>query len=169
MGETCNWVRPMQFLHDILVQEGPQAILNIDDDQLFTDDGIQELYGHLTSFFQDRYEYRTLFMWDDIDTYNDRFPAHWSSNLFRVVPGDRWATHFVQHAPEAVARSEHVTRLKEPVVNFGYLDAEVRTDYWTKYKRAGKVDAHTLALVRTPNLKEFKWQSKERTQWESSR
>jgi hypothetical protein len=117
----------LQFLHDLLAQEGPDAILNLDDDQLFTED--------------------------------DRFPEHWSGNLFRVYPGDRFATHFVAHCPEACARSERVVRLTEPVVNFGYMDAEVRAEYWTKYKRAGKIDAHTLALIREPDLKEFKWQS----------
>jgi hypothetical protein len=163
VGETTNWVRPLAFLHERIMQEEPEAILNLDDDQLFTDDGIAEIRGHLEFFTSDRYEYRTLFMWDDESTYNDRFPDHWSANLFRAYRHDQWATHFVQHCPEACARSQHVTRLQEPVVNFGYMDADVRADYWQKYKRVGKVDAHTLALIREPDLKEFKWQSKERT------
>jgi hypothetical protein len=141
----------------------PDAILNLDDDQLFTDDGLQEIAGHLSCFSADRYEYRTLFMHDDFDTYNDQFPDHWSSNLFRAYRHDEWATHFVQHCPEAVARSESVVRLQTPVVNFGYMDADVRADYWQRYKRAGKIDAHTLAFIREPILKEYKWQSKERT------
>lgn len=163
VGTSQNWAESLQFLHDRLVQEGPEAILNLDDDQLFTDDGLQEIAGHLSTFTADRYEYRSLFMWDDIDVYNDRFPAHWSGNLFRVYPGDRWATHFVAHCPEMCARSEHVIRLETPVVNFGYMEEEVRKDYWIRYKRAGKLDAHTMALIKEPDLKDYKWSSKERT------
>ncbi len=169
VGTSQNWAASLQFLHDRLVQERPDAILNLDDDQVFTDDGIQEISGHLQFFTEDRYEYQSLFTWDDLDHYNARFPVHWSGNLFRVYRGDRWATHFVAHCPEACARSERVIRLQEPAINFGYMDADVRADYWVRYKRAGKIDAHTLALIREPDLKEYQWQSRERTQLEAAR
>jgi len=155
VGETCNWVRPLQFLHDRIMIEKPEAILNLDDDQLFTDDGIAEIKGHLEFFCEDRYEYQTLFAWDSPDKYNAAVPDHWSSNLFRAYPNDRWATHFVQHAPEAVARSERFGRLKCPVMNYGYMDADVRADYWSRYKLAGKIDAHTMSFIRPPSLRDM--------------
>lgn len=153
MGVTCNWVAPLQHLHDLIMVYKPEAILNLDDDQHFTKDGIDEICGHLQCFTSDRYEYLSLFAWDAQDTYNARFPNHWSANLFRAYPQDKWALHFVQHCPEACARSPHVTRLQIPVRNFGYIDADTRADYWVKYKLAGKIDAHTLTLIREPELK----------------
>jgi len=163
VGATCNWTDSVRRLHKRVLSEGPDAILNLDDDQIFTDDGLSEIAGHLNVFTEDRYDYRTLFMWDSLDTYNERFPEHWSSNLFRAYPDDVWATKVVQHCPQEVSRSPYVVRLSEPAVNFGYINEPDRLDYWQRYKRAGKVDAHTLALIREPHLKEFKWQSKERT------
>lgn len=163
MGDGQRWAESLQFLHNRIVQERPEAILNLDDDQLFTDDGLEEIAGHLAFFTEDRYEYQSLFLWDDLDHYNAAFPAHWSGNLFRVYRGDHWATNFVAHCPRACARSERVLRLKEPVINFGYMGVDDRVDAWTRSRRAGKIDAHTLALIREPDLKRIRWRSKERT------
>jgi hypothetical protein len=153
-----NWMKPLQALHTMTLAAEPDAILNLDDDQLFTPEGITEVRGHLNFFQYDRYEFKSLFFWDDTEHYNAGFPEHWSANLFRAYPHDAFATHFVAHCPEACARSKEVYRMQMPLRNYGYLTEDDRATAWARLKLAGKIDGHSCTLVRPPRLRKYEWQ-----------
>lgn len=154
-NEGEAWCESLRFVHQLIVPYGPDAILNLDDDQLFSPNAIREIRGHLSTFVSDRYEFQSLFFWDAPQTYNSSFPEHWSANLFRVYLRDEFSDKFVAQCPEACARSPEVYRMKYPLLNYGYLEASERERIWAGCKLAGRIDAHTLALVRPARLKDY--------------
>lgn len=154
-GAGQAWARSVAEVHERLLTHSPDAILMLDDDQLFTDDGITEIHGHLEFFCQDRYDFRSLFLWDRITHYNELIPTHITGNLFRAYPDDRYSTKFVAQCPEAVARSGAATLMKYPIANYGWLTQDDRDAAWAASRSAGRIDAHTLALTRPPRLIEF--------------
>lgn len=125
-----------------------------DDDMWLTSRGIRELRGHLDALTADRIEIRARFLWDDWGQVNEAFPHHWQAILFRVLPGDDFPLHYTVHCPDRAAQGKCI-RMKSPLVNAGYMDPVDRQLTWDMYKRAGKIDAHTLQLVRPPKLERF--------------
>jgi len=162
-ASVCNagagWMAPVRYLHECHRQDvdasgfGPsQACMLIDDDALFTARGLREIRGHLNDFAYDRLDVRHLFCWDAPDLHNAGVPPHWSAGVFRVLEGDDFPTNFVVRCPERVARSQNVCRLSEPVHELGWLKESDRKAAFAAAKAAGRLDGHTLSLVRTPNL-----------------
>lgn len=123
-----------------------------DDDMWFRTGGVKELRRHMDSLAYDRIEARSAFLWDHSDQVNTRFPVHWQAILARHYPRDEFPLHIITHATEKVAMSPHVCHMERALVNAGYLDADEREDTWDTYKRAGKLDAHTLCLKAEPRL-----------------
>lgn len=150
----------MEVLHDqyeLFRAHDPtfDACMLWDDDALFSPGAIRELRGHLRCLEHDRVDILSLFLWDRPDQVNAAFPAHWSAALFRAYPGDAWPTDFEVNCPRHCARSARAGTLRNPWLNFGYMDPEERRLTWEAQKAAGKVDGHTLCLVRPPDLREL--------------
>jgi hypothetical protein len=152
-----QWMSNLQVQHaHLLAQFDAQAILVLDDDQLFTVEGLKELKGHLGELKYDRYSFLSLFMWDDPGCYNASMTTHWSDILYRVYPGDTYSTKFVNHSTEACARSKQTTKMVWPLRNFGYLTADDRREAWDRSREAGRVDAFTLNFNKK-NAKTIEW------------
>lgn len=124
-----------------------------DDDALFAPRALTELRGHLDCLEYDRVEAISLFLWDTPRRVNTAFPEHRSACLFRVYEGDEFPTDFEVHCPRYCARSDRATVLKNPWLNYGYMEPEERQITFEAQKAAGKIDAHTLCLIRPPTLK----------------
>jgi hypothetical protein len=155
-----RWMEPLLVLHerhraDIEASKhGPvQAGMLLDDDAVFTRDGLKEIRGHLTSLDYDRLDVEHKFLWNNAAWYNAAVPTHWSAAVWRQYENDDFPTSFVVRCPERVARSSRVHRLHHKALEFGWLREEDRDRAFQKAKLAGRLDAHTLALVRPPNLK----------------
>lgn len=123
-----------------------------DDDFWLDAAGIKELKGWLKEP-TDRIEWRSAFLWDSYETFNDAFPPHFQALFFKVYPGDEYDVDWMVHAPQYVARSNTFTEAKTRIINAGYKDPKERERTWLMYKNAGKIDAHTLRLVQEPQLK----------------
>jgi hypothetical protein len=155
----ARWMEPLMALHEYQTRDveasgfGPvQAGMLLDDDALFTPAGIKELRGHLLELCYDRLDVQHLFLWDHQDRHNASVPEHWSCAVWRQYPSDHFSTAFVVKCPQRVARSSRVCRLAEPALEYGWLTQEARDAAFTAAKAAGRLDAHTLSLVRPPNL-----------------
>ena len=123
-----------------------------DDDALFSPPALTELRKHTRFLEYDRLDVLSLFLWNTPQRVNTTFPAHWSTCLFRVYDGDEFPLDFEVHCPRYCAHSDRVGVLKNPCLNFGYMDPEERQMTFEDQKAAGKIDAHTLCLVRPPTL-----------------
>jgi hypothetical protein len=150
----CNWMGVLQETYSRFRSIYPfaQACALWDDDMILSDDMERELRAHLRDLRHDRVEALTQFLWDDELHWNAGFPAHWSAFLFRVYPGDQYPTNYVVHCPDRVAKSAKHTQFKAPLVNFGYVDPKLRPLIFQRAKESGRIDAHTLTLVKPPNL-----------------
>lgn len=147
---------PLRQLYEVLMLKEPDAAMLWEDDMLFTKQGLKELRGHFEFFEFDRYEVESKFHWDNALTYNASFPEHWSAILWRCYPGDRHSPVEIQHAPEAVQRSDAVCRLTHPLRNFGYMRKDDRKMQFERAKEFGRLDNHIFTLVRDPVLKPWK-------------
>jgi hypothetical protein len=87
------------------------------------------------------------FHWDEHGTVNDAFPAHWAHWVWRHRPGATYTPRLMIHAPEAVVLAGPVRDMAGRADNYGYLTAEDRARTWEAYRRAGKIDAHTLCFA----------------------
>lgn len=145
-----RWMEVLALQYEMFRQKAPglDACMLWDDDALFSPGALRELRGHLRCLCHDRVEVKSLFMWNHPHQYNEAFPEHWSACLFRVYPHDEWPTNFEVNCPRFCARSGRCARLTSPWLNFGYMDADQRRLTWEDQKAAGKIDAHTLCLVR---------------------
>lgn len=123
-----------------------------DDDMWLRREGIREMRKHFKNFLFDRVEALSLFLWDHPEKFNRRFPPHLSAILFRVVPGDQFPTDIMCHCPRGVNFSDARALLSMPLINAGYLDKEIRDASFARCKRAGKLDQHSLALIKPPML-----------------
>lgn len=126
-----------------------------DDDMWLTKKGLTELKGHLDILEADRIEARSYFLWDKKSQANEAFPAHWQALLFRYYRGDKFPQDYIVHCPHRVAQGPYI-RMENRLRNAGYLDPDDRRLTWEAYKKAGKVDAHTLQLVNDPQLIDLK-------------
>jgi len=128
-----------------------QAAALWDDDFWLSAKGIRELRGHLDILEADRVEARSIFLWDTPEQHNTNFPPHWQALVFRVFPNDNYPLDYTVHCPVRAAVGSCV-RLHNPILNAGYMDEEDRKLTWLAYRRAGKIDAHTIKLTTPPTL-----------------
>lgn len=97
-----------------------------------------------------------LFFWDSLDTITTHLPRHRSVFFFRRLPGDKFPTDRTIHAPAQIHDTAITVRdLKTPLLDYGYLSKADRERCWNDYKRAGKIDAATLALLKEPKLQKY--------------
>lgn len=122
-----------------------------DDDSWLEAKAMREFLGHLDILEADRVEIKSRFLWDDPTQHNTAFPVHWQALLFRVLPRDRYPTDYMVHCPDRAAQGKCI-RMKACLTNAGYLDPDDRRLTWLAYRRAGKIDAHTVALIKEPKL-----------------
>lgn len=123
-----------------------------DDDMWFDAAGIRELRGHMHILEYDRIEARSYFLWDHLDMANDAFPPHWQAILFRAYEGDDFPENYMVHCPHQTAISQYSCRMHNRLRNAGYLTEEERARSWDMFKRAGKIDGHTMCLIKDPKL-----------------
>jgi hypothetical protein len=149
-----DWMGPLQAAYEQLRAVFPDVThASIwDDDMILSKRLERELRGHLQDFRYDRVMAQSWFLWDDGDHVNMNFPPHWSTIVWRIAAGDRMPTTFVHQATERVAQSNNYLRLDNPLLNYGYMRAEDRPLIWETARKAGRIDAHTLTLVKPPKL-----------------
>ena len=154
VGAGEKFMQALQIHYEYLLDLDPalDAASLWDDDMWLQRAGIRELRGHLDYLDYDRLDARSYFLWDHPDQANEAFPPHWQALVFRVYRGDQFPTTVMTHAPEKVAFSRRAARLTNRLWNAGYFSADERQQLWDKYRRAGKIDAHTRSLVRPPKL-----------------
>ncbi len=152
-----NFMVPLQAHYEYLcdMADGKlDAAALWDDDFWLTKKGLRELKGHLDILDADRIECKSLFLWDNRSQANEAFPPHWQALVFRVLPGDRYPEDYIVHCPHNAAQGKHI-RMSNQLRNAGYMDADDRRLTWQAYKKAGKIDAHTLSLVKDARLEEI--------------
>lgn len=168
--EHCTPTRPLpqdwsgairlHYAH-LLTMGRPRWGVLLDDDVLLPRGATKRLAGLLERDEADVYEIETIFLWNDPTLANRRFPVHLSDFLFRCWANDDYPDDLVVHAPDGVRRHGRRSRLSFPLLHYGYLTTADREAAWRGARRAGKVDAHTLALVQEPDL--HPWQSPSKT------
>jgi len=94
----------------------------------------------------------SVFLWEHNKQYNAAFPRHWQHLFFKCIRGDKFPIDRMVHAPISALRGPSED-LPGHLHNFGYLTEADRMLTWDAYKRAGKVDAHTLCLIKPPKVK----------------
>ncbi len=152
-SEGLRWMSVLEKQYrELLDLEGPplDACMLWDDDALFSPPALVELRRHMKCLEYDRLDIRTLFLWNTPWRINNAFPDHWSACLFRVYQGDEFPTDFEVHCPRHCARSERHAALEAPWLNYGYMEPDERLLTFEAQKAAGKIDAHSLCLVRPP-------------------
>lgn len=90
-------------------------------------------------------------LWDSVKQENIRFPTHRSPFFFRCLPDDDYPLDRMIHAPAGI--HDHATKvvdLKGRLLDIGYIERGERARVWAAYKRAGKIDAATLPLIKKP-------------------
>lgn len=127
-----------------------------DDDWLFSPSALKEMRGHLEFFEHDCLDAVWHHMWDN-EHANARFPSpHYAAALFRIYRGDNFDPDLTSHCPQHPARSKNRLVLQHPVYHFGYATEEDRLRCWEAFRRAGRIDAHTIALTKPPILKKVR-------------
>jgi hypothetical protein len=153
VGEAENFMSVLQVHYEHLLGMGPVDAVSLwDDDFWFRRGGIREFRGHLASLEYDNVEARSYFLWNHPDQANEAFPAHWQSILFRVYPGHKFPEDYIVHCPHEIAQSSARKKMTHRLYNAGYLAEEERQRTFQMYKRAGKLDRHTLSLVGEPRI-----------------
>lgn len=148
-----NYMEAADYQYQRLRALGPlDAAILWDDDMWLTGAALREAKGHLTQLDADRVAIRSRFLWDDLEHYNDAFPPHWQTLIFRCYPNDHFPRTYIAHNTEQAERGK-VIRMRNFLTNAGYLDPDDRRATWEAYKRAGKIDTHTRCLIQPPNLK----------------
>jgi len=141
-------------LHDFaMATDDFDAGMLWDDDVLFTWRALQDLRAFLRFLEHDRYDIRWAMCHGNRATENITFPDHFATALFKVYPNDRWNIDYVQHSPHYTAFSDDAKIMETLALHLGYMTDEDRQIAWLNAKASGKIDAHTLALVREPSLK----------------
>lgn len=152
-----NFMEALQIHYARLLDWAPkiQAAALWDDDMWLTGHGARELRGHLDIFDIDRIDILTKFLWNDDEHYNDEFPKHRQTLVFRVIPGDKYDPSYIAHAPDRAAQSHARVELRNPLINAGLMNEDDRKLTFEAYKKAGKLDKHTLTLVRPPKIRKL--------------
>lgn len=97
-----------------------------------------------------------VFFWNRDDTYTTHIPPHRSVFFFRRRPGDAFPLDRTIHAPVGVHDgAKKIIDLDCPLLDYGYLTLTDRDRCWRDYRRVGKIDPATLALVQPPILHEW--------------
>lgn len=90
-----------------------------------------------------------VFFWDSDDQVATHLPPHRSVFFFRRRDGDQFPLGRTIHAPVDVHDNPRgVADLRGALLDYGYMRRDDRLRCWNEYKRVGKIDAATLALVR---------------------
>jgi hypothetical protein len=98
-----------------------------------------------------------LFFWGDDEHFTTHIPTHRSVFFFRRLDGDRYPLDRTIHAPARIHDTgKRVVDLAAPLLDYGYLCERDRERCWADYKRCGKIDASTLAIVQEPELLPWK-------------
>jgi len=149
-GLSCKEIHAeMNQLEDV-----PGIAMLWDDDVLFTTESLQEVKDYLSFIETDRIDIRWAMCHGSTIIENTTFPQHWATCAFRVIPGDAWSDTLIQHAPEAASLGTS-KRISSPALHLGYLTEDDREDAWLSAKASGKLDSHSYALIRPPQLKEL--------------
>lgn len=151
-----RWSEVLQHCFLEIRDRGCDAGMLWDDDLLYTPRALKEIRYHLEYLAYDRIDALWYHVWDSEDQHNDAFPPHWAAALFRIYPSDSFSSRFVAHCPERTALSERSEVLEFPALHYGYFQPADRDASWLAAKRSGKLDGHTLALVRKPKLRDVK-------------
>lgn len=152
-----RFMEALQLQYDHLRSMCPELQVGAlwDDDMWLTKEGVRELRGHLDILEYDRIEIDTHFLWDSFDEINVAFPNHRQALVFRVYPGDQYPLDLVVHCPARAAVGSHKL-MRNKLVNAGYMEKADREVVWEMYKKAGKIDAHTIKLVQPPKLEKLR-------------
>jgi len=151
-----NWALSCVELHEktLALEPLPEVAMLWDDDVVFGDTALQEVKEALAFFDYDNISVRWAMCHGSTNIENTTFPAHWAACAFRVYKDDAWSTTLVQHAP-ANAANGTTLKLSPPALHLGYLTENDREEAWLAAKASGKLDNHTYALIRPPQLKEL--------------
>jgi len=94
-----------------------------------------------------------LFFWNSTKTYTTHIPRHNSVFAYRCLPGDTFPLDRTIHAPVKIHdTAEKIVQLKGRLLDYGYLRALDRDRCWRDYKKVGKIDAATTAIIQQPKL-----------------
>lgn len=128
--------------------------VQLDDDLVPSPAARRELIGYLRRWPETlmRLDALWLHCWDTSKIHANHFPPHWAPVAYRVLPEDEYSGDIVNHAPDKVARSTAFAQLKHCLLHKGYMTKDLRKRAWEASKAQGKIDAHTLSIVRAPNL-----------------
>lgn len=149
-SEGAAWVDSLQLLHSRMLQiPCADAGMLLDDDILFTDNALRELEDHLADLQLDRVDAQKLHVCDDSFEHHDEgIHETYETFLFRVYREDKWTQ--MNNCPDRVARSPLRTRLDNPVLHFGYINADERERCWNAAKLCGQTDAYYRSLAMPP-------------------
>ena len=125
-----------------------------DDDQILSADALTRLQRALDAGVPMLFA-RRMYLWDRPHLENAAMPVHLAAYHFPVEPGDDFPDSRTIHAPARVYDRHADRAASEPhliVYDVGYLDADERARVWESYRRAGKLDPATYALIEEPLL-----------------
>lgn len=98
-----------------------------------------------------------LFFWDSPAQFTTHIPTHRSVFFFRCLPADAFPLDRTIHAPARIHDTgKKVGDLPGYLLDYGYMTPFDRERCWNDYKRVGKIDPATLALVSPPDLHEWR-------------
>jgi hypothetical protein len=130
-----------------------------DDDRWFEPVHItEELPRALADDSKDVYFCRSLFFWNDSDTFNTE-RQHDSALLYRHCPGARWSGRRILNVPDepydAAVMSGRTGVINTPLLDFGTFTADDRLRVYTAFACAGKKDAYVQSIYAPPALLKF--------------
>lgn len=95
---------------------------------------------------------KSLFLWNHADKHNTKLPEHWQHFIWRDVPYTEFTPRMMVHCPERLVREGSLGHHEGALINAGYQHAEDRQSTFERYRRAGKLDPFTFALLAEPKL-----------------
>lgn len=127
-----------------------------DDDHILEDPA--ELRDEIRAGFDLAYAEK-VFFWNSTKTYTTHIPRHNSVFAYRCLHGDLFPLDRTIHAPSQIHdTAQKIVQLKGRLLDYGYLRALDRDRCWRDYKKVGKIDAATTAIIQQPQLVLWKGQ-----------
>jgi hypothetical protein len=151
----ADWIGPLNTGLRALQDMGVTHAVQFDDDLVPSPAAWRELVGLLKKWPENLMRVDALWfhVFDEkAKLHNAAFPLHVAPVAYRIFPDDVHSGDIVNHAPDTVARSQAATRLRHGLFHFGYATPDLRAMAWASSKAQGKIDAHTLAIIRPPTL-----------------